>query len=259
MKLNKEFKNIGFILDKSQFDGYQKICQRLFFEENILEYGLHGFEQIDFSKKDYLSSDLYKLGNILLIPYHINDFSWYLSPWQILNTDNGTTLHCKHVLFNAKFNECIRLSKGWKNSSLRKYLNSDEFFNRFPKSIQKNISFHDIWTNREKTSDRFWLLSWQELGKVIKDDKIIPGATNEFFKQDYPSEKERYNSDIFKTKEDLIKYQILPIDNLHHPEWWLRSTPVKYYRECSIILEKGDITSVYNDYDGNCSPVFILD
>lgn len=63
--LDKKFENIGFILDKSQFDSYQKIYENLSFEESILESSLHGFEQIDFSKKDYLSSDLYKHGNIL--------------------------------------------------------------------------------------------------------------------------------------------------------------------------------------------------
>ena len=160
--LDKKFENIGFILDKSQFDSYQKIYENLSFEESILESSLHGFEQIDFSTKDYLKLDLYKLGNILLIPYKHEKIGWYLAPWQILNIDNGTMLHCKHTLFNKCFDEtCFdqNSSNIWKDSTLRKYLNSDEFLKRFPKSIQKNVSFHDIWTDQKITSDRFWLLS----------------------------------------------------------------------------------------------------
>ena len=63
-KLDKEFENIGFILDKSQFETYNKIYKTCSFEECILNCVFHGFEQIDFSKKDYLKSEYYKLGNI---------------------------------------------------------------------------------------------------------------------------------------------------------------------------------------------------
>ena len=203
MKLNKEFKNIGFILDKSQFDGYQKICQRLSFEESILEYNHHKFKQIDFLKKNYLKPDLYKHGNILLIPYHSNDFSWYLSPWQILNTDNGTILHCKHVLFKSCFDK--NNSNIWKYSSIRKLLNSNKFLKKFPVSIQNNISFHDIWTDQKITSNRFWLLSWQDLGYIAK---------KKCFKTDYSSKKTFYDSNIFKTRKDLTKY---------FTDWWVAS------------------------------------
>ena len=249
--LDKNFKSIGFILDISQFDNYQKIYEKLSFEESILESSLHGFEQIDFSKKDYLKSDLYKSGNILLIPYKHEKTGWYLSPWQILNTDNGTTLHCKHILFNKCFDETRfdeNSSNIWKNSSLRKYLNSNKFLKRFPVAIQNNIGFHDIWTDQKITSDRFWLLSWQDLGEVGKQIENI-------FKIDYPSKKTIYNSDIFKNKKDLIiKYFTSPASY-----WWLRSAYDDDSHFVALVYYDGTVNhEIACDSNNGCTPAFIL-
>lgn len=243
--LDKKFESIGFILDKSQFEVYQKICCKFKYFDSILECGLRGFEQIDFSKKDYLKSEHYKPGNVLLIPHKHNNFGWYLSPWLILGVDNGTTLHCMHAMFQEKFDE--NDSNVWKDSSIRKLLNSDEFLKRFPATIQKNVSFHDIWTDQKITSDRFWLLSWQDLGETEENNH------DDYFTYDYPDKKARHNSDVFKTKEDLIKCFAT-----YHDSWYLRSKRFYSFDCICFVASDGNIYSDKVTYYNGCAPTFIL-
>ena len=245
-QLHNEYKNTGFILDKFCLDMYQdKYKFRFSFEEIMLESTINGdnfdYETIDFLKRDYLNSKLYKPGNILVIPYNHHEHGWSLIPWLILSIDNGTTLYSKYPLFNASFDENNNYSREWKNSSIRKFLNSDEFLNRFPEAIQKNIGFHDIQTTYTKTSDRFWLLSWQELGYIKKTVSPI---------SDYSDRNIVYNSDIFKTTKDSTAYfsfggQLLrsisndDIDNI-----------------CE--LYGYHISSCHVHQTSSCTPVFIL-
>lgn len=278
--MNKKIENIGFIIDKTHFNKYQKIFEYSSFEESISEYNHHKFKQIDFLKKDYLKSDLYKPGNILLIPYNSSDFGWYLSPWQILSTKNGTKLNCKHVLFEKCFDKNENI---WKYSSIRKYLNSKTFLNRFPEYIQKNIGFHDIWTDQEITSDRFWLLSIYELG-IFGKNYI---TQNKFRTYDYPGIHKAYNSKIFRNGIDLKKfygsdecswmlrssiehtitvtnyYTTLDNDYLFYPVE--RKSCIKNYKTCNDMYLVYTDDSCYFNIEINdsqkefgCAPTFIL-
>ena len=269
--LDKSLEQLGYILDASQFDEYQKIytqdiSQNISLEQAILECGFKGFEQINLAKKDYLKSKLYKPGNILLIPYNHKQFfdqvpygcnyGWYLSPWQILQiNDNNVMLNCKHSLFRCDFsyesqiihdNYCCN----WKNSVIRNILNSDAFLGCFPQYIQTCIDFHDIWTNKEITKDRFWLLSWQDLGKFVNTEEN---------KHNYHADYQNltfYNAKVFNTFDDLIKYEAFSKDQIHY---YLRSATVKYKICAACVGANGHLTP-YWDYDSNlgCSPVFIL-
>ena len=130
--------------------------------ELLLKIAVMGLEEVK-SLSECIETDVLKLGDCLLVPWKSETGKVWLTPWEVLRRNgHKLILGCKWILFDAQFdkNDC----QVWAKSSLRKRLNSGRFMFQFMnKMFTSHIQDTEVWTADEKTIDKFWLLSHEEV------------------------------------------------------------------------------------------------
>ena len=83
--------------------------------------------------------------------------------WIVINkNDDGSIIVMPaHALGKAVFDKDKKTN--WKDSDIRKYLNSNQFLQMFQPEFIDSIVEYDIQTNSDRTKDKFWLLSTNEV------------------------------------------------------------------------------------------------
>lgn len=127
------------------------------------------------------------------------------------------TVQCKDLVFSPmQFDEDG--SNKWENSSLRAYLNSQEFLEKFEEGFRDLIvQVEKENDGREKTLDTFFLLSVEEM----KDDK------------------KKYQR--FRSERDCVK-----VDPEKETDWhWTRSAYRGYANNTWSVSASGDVNAYY--------------
>lgn len=271
--------NIMFIVDADKLtDFYNMSLMGLSIDEQMLELTIRGYNIIDLTKKNYVNSSEFKIGNFILIPTELFSKEIYYTVWQILNIDSkgNALLFARQIIEYRKYHDensneprAKSLDVLYKNSTIRSFLNSDKYLERFPKCIQERISFHKIYTNKYTTKDRFWLPSLQDV--LIKQDPHDKTTYYDFIELN----NKRANVDYTKSAPKLHSFKFQSIldrtntfircsaTHSNYLSYWLRTASSFKAR---YGLDAAGIIYVDGQYSTNCvhkragvSPMFILD
>lgn len=273
--LSEKDKKYSFLIDKEDYSKVEELLTENYntISEYKIKSDLNNINQevIDLSKSDYIKSSLYKIHNIILIPFNHQVYGDILAPFEILDiSKKSTTLFSKQILWYISFNESKQKEISYHNSSIRKYLNSQEFLDQFPKYIHKKITYHTTKTNNKSSRDRFWLISIDEIEKyynlkerLMKYSKQVDNLVSELleFNTNYHKEYNNFKKFLKETNlESLIKY---PLKTTHETNkfpiinYWIRYIRLKrpaVITQCPTI----SIDTNYNPKQQGLCPVFKL-
>ena len=114
-------------------------------------------------------------------------------------------------------------NNSWKDSSIRKKLNSDDFFCKFDKNFRNHVVVKEIHTCDYVTHDRFWLLSHEEVG-----------STRIFLKENHLCKKLKYfdESDKSRCFDEMLCSVYF---------WWLRSAYSGYGSYVGCVDSSGGV------------------
>ena len=152
------------------------------------------------------------------------------------STDEG-----KIVMLFSEIQEAFdkRGYNSWRDSSIRKKLNSDEFFCKFDENFMNHIIIKEIHTGDYMTHDRFWLLSHEEIG-----------GNESFLKENHLCKKLKYFDGYNARCFDEI---------LCSPcSWWLRSADSGYGILVGCVSDGGYVYSYSASYNTAVLPVCLI-
>lgn len=143
---------------------------------------------------------------------------------------------------NRPFNKDIarlgRQANRWKDSYIRKYINSDGFIGGFNREFAERIIATTVHTDGYETRDRFFLLSCEEVG--FEDE-------NKKYKDNSPSRR-------FDAFDGTNKSRIRTV-NSSARRWWLRSADTDYRNIVGIVSDVGGVSYDYVGIYLGCLPV----
>lgn len=222
--------------------------------ELLLKIAIMGLEEVK-SLSESIETDVLKLGDCLLVPWKSETGKVWLTPWEVLRRNgHKLTLGCRWILFDARFdkNDC----RVWATSSLRKHLNSGQFMFQFMnKMFISHIQDTEVWTADEKTIDKFWLLSHEEV--ACEQDRRSWFKAN---RGGLPFDKYKHVQSGNQLRALRYKPSIAANDKLSISaySWWLRSACLGSDDIVGCVYNDGGVHSYWvNNFDG-CSPALTI-
>ena len=129
----------------------------------------------------------------------------------------------------------------WKQSGIRKWLNSNEFLKEFDESFLKHVKETEIHTEDYVTKDKFWLLSHEEVGFKDTYKWFVPNKNTKRF-------------DYFDGSDEKRRRLI----NDESCFWWLRSARSSYSSYVGYVGDVGSVGSSDAGYYNAVLPVCLI-
>ena len=222
--------------------------------ELLLKIAIMGLEEVK-SLSECIETDVLKLGDCLLVPWKSETGKVWLTPWEVLRRNgHKLTLGCRWILFDAQFDK--NDSQVWAKSSLRKRLNSGRFMFQFMnKMFTSHIQDTEVWTADEKTIDKFWLLSHEEV--ACEQDRQSWFKAN---RGGLPFDKYEHVQSGHQLRALRCKPSIAADDKLSDSahRWWLRSAYSDYVDNVGDVGSYGYVSGYRADYSDGCSPALTI-
>lgn len=147
------------VLSNEKFLEYQdRILRTCESDSEIkLKCAIHGFTELELEDAKKAAN----VGDYFLIRY--TDKVDRLVPMQVMskNEDGTVDLCSAYILENHVFDENTNV---WRDSEIRRYMNSDEFLSKFDPEFVKCLKTAQVHTEDYVTEDKMWLLSHEEIG-----------------------------------------------------------------------------------------------
>lgn len=141
--------------------------------EQMIKINLSGFESHDKEdiremSKEELKKNA-KVGDYILVRYTDK-----LVPFQIVDmTENNDLVLCSQNILERHIFD--KNTNKWKDSELRKYMNSKEFMDKFDPEFIADLKVGTVHTEDYTTQDKFWIPSHEEIGEgnssFLKENK----------------------------------------------------------------------------------------
>ena len=124
----------------------------------------------------------------------------------------------EHALGSAYYDKPDDTTKEttWKNSKIREVLNSNAFISKFEKTFVDCIQNTNVKTENYTTTDKFWLLSTNEVG-------YKPSPRKQCYKLDLPHDSAK-QFEYFSKNGDTVKIIETSYKTSTPTSWLLRTT-----------------------------------
>ena len=224
---------MNFFLIKTSdscYDNISEICHNAISNAAIdLELCMRGSRNLISSEKEL--HKIAEVGDKILV-----SFEGKYVPWIIINKDKeALTINSEDCLKEKAFD---KETNKWKDSAIRKYLNGKYFKDKFEKEFLKLVSDDLIGTEDYTTTDKFWLLSHEEIGNK-GNDSLKKNCETKHFKY-FSSRVKRIKEIWNKDGEREARF------------WWLRSACANDCSSVGLVSDGGYISNnfAYNLYGG---------
>ena len=157
----------------------------------------------------------YRVGQRIGILYKKKQTRWIVIN---KNDDGSIVIMPEHALGSAYYDKPDDTTKEitWKNSKIREFLNSNAFISKFEKTFVDCIQNTNVKTENYTTTDKFWLLSTNEVG-------YKPSSRKHCYKLDLPHDSAK-QFEYFSKNGDTAKIIETSYKTPTPTSWLLRTT-----------------------------------